>query len=59
MKKVINLHYFINTDHNRQTLEKTIKSELTSNQIYYDFDQYKQEFLFEKNILKSIAFHCK
>ena len=55
MKKDINLHYFINTDHNRQTLEKTIKSESTTNQIYYDFDQYKQEFLFEKNI----AFHCK
>ena len=45
MKKEINLQDLINTDHNRQTLETTIKSGSTTNDLDYDFDQYKQEFL--------------
>ena len=51
MKKEINLEHLINTDQNQQTLETTIKSDSTTNNLDYDFDQYKQEFLNNYKIL--------
>ena len=57
MKKEINLQYLINTDHNRQTLETNIKSDSTTNDLDYDFENYEHKFL--KNYLMLIIGYVK